>query len=151
MNNSIEKRPEVLVIEDNAVDAMFIKRTLKNSKITDCITTVNDGTAALEYLLDEGSNGLGRITNLPQLILLDLKMPKMDGFEFLHQLRSYQKFKDIPVIIFTGSSDEHDKKMALNLGANDYYAKPISIPAFVAIIEEIGKFWLQKDIIDKPR
>jgi CheY-like chemotaxis protein len=142
MDNSVGKDCEILVVEDNAVDAMFIEKTLRNSKIAETITVTTNGKIALDYLLGEASYQGRRIEVLPKLIFLDLKLPQMDGFEFLHHLRSYQKFKDIPVVIFTGSIDEHDKKMALSLGADSYYTKPLNIHEFISIIEEAGRFWL---------
>ena len=144
MEKLLAQESEVLVVEDNAVDAIFIKKALKNSRITENVTVVTDGKLALEYMLD-GARTERLSEAMPKLIILDLMMPHMNGFEFLHNLRSYPKFKDVPVVIFSGSNDEHDKKMALDLGADSYFTKPLSIHAFVAIIEEVGKFWLQTD------
>ncbi len=143
MDKAIEGDPEVLIIEDNAVDAMFIEKTLRNSNIADRITTLGDGKAALDFLLAHGSFKNRKPDCIPRLIFLDLKMPRMDGFEFLHQFRSLPKFGDIPVVVFTGSHEENDKKMALDLGADNFYTKPVGLPAFVAIVEEVGRFWLQ--------
>ncbi|MFI5251353.1 MAG: response regulator [Bacteroidota bacterium] len=151
MDRIKDNEATVLVVEDNAVDALFIQKALKNSKIVEDVTIAIDGRKALDYLQRIEDATIKTRETLPKLIILDLRMPHMDGFEFLHHLRSFPKFKVIPVVIFSGSSDEHDKKMALNLGADSFYTKPLSIDSFITTIEEIGKFWLQPNSIEGSR
>ena len=143
MERQVVHETDVLVVEDNAVDAMFIMKALKNSGVTEKVIIATDGKMALDFFTGQGSFEGRDTESLPKLIILDLTLPQMSGFEFLHKIRSYPKYRDIPVAVFSGSNDDHDKKMALDLGADSYFTKPLSIHAFVAIVEEIGKFWLQ--------
>lgn len=132
---------EVLLIEDNSEDAELTIRVLKKNNLANNLVHLHDGEEALEFLFAEGNN------NVPKLILLDLKMPKVDGIEVLRKIKSDEQRKIIPVVILTSSKEERDIIESYNLGVNAYVVKPVEFEKFVSAVANLGLFWL---ILNQP-
>jgi two-component system response regulator len=131
----------ILLVEDNDDDVELTKRALERNRIANDLIVVNDGVAALEYLRAATSTGTGRPT-LPALILLDLKLPRMDGLEVLQRLRADPKLRRQPVVILTSSKEEQDIVKSYDRGANSYIRKPVDFEQFSAAIKQLGLYWL---------
>ena len=127
---------EVLLIEDNPEDAELTIRVLKKHNLANNLVHLQDGEAALDFLFAEGSN------NIPRLILLDLKMPKVDGIEVLSKIKNDEQKKLIPVVMLTSSKEERDVIESYKLGVNAYVVKPVEFEKFVEAVAKLGLFWL---------
>ncbi len=133
---------EILLVEDSMNDAEMTIRTLKRKKIANNILHLNDGASALEFLFGTGEF-LGRNTNSkPKVILLDLKMPRVDGLEVLEKIKSNENTKTIPVVVLTSSKESPDIEKAYQLGVNSYIVKPVEFESFVRAISDLGFYWL---------
>lgn len=132
---------EVLLIEDNPEDAELTIRVLKKNNLANNLVHLHDGEEALEFLFAKGNN------NIPKLILLDLKMPKVDGIEVLKKIKGDDQRKIIPVVILTSSKEERDIIESYNLGVNAYVVKPVEFEKFVSAVANLGLFWL---ILNQP-
>jgi len=130
----------ILYVEDSPLDIELTKEVLKDSNIVNPIVVANDGVEALEYLRCEGEYK-GRKTGNPGMILLDLKMPRMDGLEFLAIAKKDDRFRQIPIIMLTSSREEKDLIKGYDLGVNAYVVKPVDFSAFAEVVKEIGVFW----------
>ena len=138
---------EILLVEDNSDDAELTMRALKDRKITNKIQWVKDGSEALDFVFGRGSYE-GRNTNIvPRVILLDLKLPKVDGLEVLRQIKSDPEHKVIPVVVMTSSMEERDMMESYKLGVNSYIVKPINFDSFARVVFELGAYWL---LLNKP-
>ena len=136
------KEPVILLVEDNADDEALTMRALQKNKITNKIVVARDGVEALDYLFARG-NHAGRDTAVqPAVILLDLKLPKLDGFEVLRQLRADSRTKLLPVVILTSSKEQQDIANGYDLGANSYVRKPVDFQQFVEAVRQLGLYWL---------
>ncbi|MBI4055944.1 MAG: response regulator [Elusimicrobia bacterium] len=132
----------ILLVEDNPGDTLLALRALKQHEITHEIVVAHDGAEAVQYLLGTGTF-MGRSIPLkPRLVLLDLKMPKIDGLEVLRRLRADSRTKILPVVILSTSKEEEDILKSYNLGANSYICKPIDFDQFTKAIENLGLYWL---------
>jgi two-component system response regulator len=132
----------ILLVEDNADDEDLTLRALKKNNITNEVVVVRDGAEALDYLFGTG-NYHGRDTGiLPQVVLLDLKRPKIDGLEVLARLRSDKRTKLLPVVILTSSNEEQDLLRGYDLGANSYVRKPVDFAQFTEAVRNLGLYWL---------
>ena len=142
----------ILLVEDNPDDEILTVRALSKNNIANNIVVAHDGVEALDYLFGNGIHA-GRDTNLqPALVLLDLKLPKLDGFEVLRQLRVDPRTKLLPVVILTSSTEEQDIMNGYGLGANSYVRKPIDFQRFLDAVHQIGLYWLvvnEKAPVDK--
>jgi two-component system, response regulator len=127
---------EVLLIEDNAEDAELTIRVLRKNNLASNLVHLQDGEAALDFLFGTGSN------NIPRLILLDLKMPKVDGIEVLNKIKNDDQKKIIPVVVLTSSKEERDIIESYKLGVNAYVVKPVEFEKFVEAVAQLGLFWL---------
>ncbi len=136
----------VLLVEDNADDVELTLEALKDSRVRMAVDVVGDGLAAMAYLKGEGDYA-GRPT--PDLILLDLNLPRMDGREVLRAIRTDPALTDIPVVVLTTSEDEEDILKAYKLHANCYITKPVDFLQFTGIVRQIEGFWLQ--LVKLPR
>jgi two-component system response regulator len=132
LNNAVE----ILLIEDNPDDAELTIRTLKKHNLANHLLHLQDGEEALRFLFSDHFN------NIPKLILLDIKMPKVDGIEVLKRIKSDPTRKIIPVVILTSSKEERDIIDSYNLGVNAYIVKPVDFEKFAEAISQIGFFWL---------
>ena len=126
---------EILLVEDNQNDAELTIRALRKNNLANHLLHLEDGQEALDFLFDE-KNGM------PKLILLDLKMPKVDGIEVLRRLKSDERKKVIPVVVLTSSKEESDIVETYKLGANAYIVKPVDFDQFVKAVAQLGLFWL---------
>jgi two-component system response regulator len=127
---------EVLLVEDNPDDAELTIRVLKKHNLANNLVHLQDGEEALEFLFTKGNN------NIPKLILLDLKMPKVDGIEVLRKIKNDAQKKIIPVVILTSSKEERDIIESYALGVNAYVVKPVEFEKFVEAVAKLGLFWL---------
>jgi len=133
---------EILLVEDSPGDARLTTFALKNAQVTNPVVHLKDGDEALEYIFTTGAYAKRNTENTPLIILLDLKMPKVNGIEVLKKIKSDESTKIIPVIIFTSSKDENDAKKCYRLGANSFVVKPLEYNKFEEIIKEISSYWL---------
>ncbi|HXN65522.1 MAG TPA: response regulator [Candidatus Acidoferrales bacterium] len=132
----------ILLVEDNADDEDLTLRALKKNNITNEVVVVRDGAEALDYLFGTGAY-TGRDTAvLPQVVLLDLKLPKVDGLEVLNRLRNDKRTKLLPVVILTSSVEEQDLLRGYDLGANSYVRKPVDFGQFTEAVRNLGLYWL---------
>ena len=131
----------ILYVEDNPLDIDLTLEAFKENKIANPIVVVHDGIEAFEYLRCEGPFK-DRKTQNPSMILLDLKMPRMDGLEFLAIVKKDAKFKSIPVIMLTASREEKDLIKGYDLGINAYIAKPVNFSSLIDIVKQTMVFWL---------
>lgn len=132
----------ILLVEDNPDDEDLTLRALEQNRIKNAVVVARDGAEALDYLFGTGKYA-GRDTNLlPQVVLLDLKLPKIDGLEVLRRLRADNRTKLLPVVILTSSNEEQDKLKGYSLGANSYVRKPVDFVQFTDAVKQLGLFWL---------
>ena len=132
----------ILLVEDNADDEALTLRALKKNNITNRVVVARDGVQAIDYLLGTGSYAGRDPNDLPQIVLLDLKLPKLDGFEVLTRLRADPRTKLIPVVILTSSREDRDIARGYDLGANSYVRKPVDFEQFVEAVRQLGLYWL---------
>lgn len=135
------KMVEILLVEDSLEDAELVIRTLKKNHLANNLLHVQDGEEALNFLLNDSNS------TMPKVILLDLKMPKVDGIQVLQELKSHPEKKMIPVVVLTSSKEERDVIESYRLGVNAYIVKPVEFDKFVKAITDIGLFWL---IMNQP-
>jgi two-component system, response regulator len=132
----------ILLVEDNADDELLTLRALNKNKIANKIEVVRDGAEALDFLFATGSHASRDPRELPQVILLDLKLPKVDGFEVLRQIRANPHTRMLPVVVLTSSKEEQDLIQAYSIGVNSYVHKPVDFNQFVEAIGQLGLYWL---------
>lgn len=133
---------DILLVEDRTEDAELAIRSLKKYNLVNKIDWVKDGAEALEYVFAEGRYSHRNIDQRPKLILLDLKMPKVNGIEVLKKIRGDDRVKHIPVIVLTTSKEEQDISEAYNLFVNAYILKPVDFEGFVQAMKTMGMFWM---------
>jgi CheY-like chemotaxis protein len=132
---------EILLVEDNPLDAELTMTALTSGKIANSITWVKDGAEALDYLFRQGEYA-ERADVLPRLVLLDLKMPRVNGIEVLKAMKSDERTKRIPVVVMTSSEEESDITRTYDLGVNSYVVKPLDFNAFSDVTRQAGYYWL---------
>jgi two-component system, response regulator len=137
----------ILLVEDNPDDEKLTLRALHKNKISNEVVVAHDGVEALDYLLGNGSGGGNNLKPLPQVVLLDLKLPKMDGLEVLRRLRAHERTKLLPVVILTSSNEEQDLIAGYGLGANSYVRKPVDFNQFIEAARQLGLYWL---VLNEP-
>jgi two-component system response regulator len=133
---------EILLIEDNLNDAELTIRALRKNHIANMLVHLKDGVAALDFLFGTGQYAGRNTNNKPKLILLDLKMPKVDGIEVLKRIKTDEFTKKIPVVILTSSKENPDIEKCYLLGANSYIVKPVEFDNFRKAVSEIGLYWM---------
>ena len=133
---------QILIVEDNPRDLELTLRALRKNRIANHIFTVADGEEALEFLFATGRYAGRSVENLPQVVFLDLKLPKVDGIEVLRQVRGDERTRRIPIVVLTSSAEEPDLVESYNLGVNSYVVKPIDFDSFSKTIVALGFYWL---------
>ena len=130
----------ILLAEDSAADAEMAVDALREAHLANPIVHVEDGVEAMDYLLRRGAYA-ERAEGLPAVLLLDIKMPRMDGLEVLQQIRSHDKLKTLPVVILSSSREESDLARSWDLGVNAYVVKPVDVDQFFQAVKLLGTFW----------
>ncbi len=137
----------ILLVEDNADDEALTLRALKKNNIKNEVVVARDGAEAIDYLFATGVHAGRNLSVMPHVILLDLKLPKMDGFEVLRRLRGAERTKMLPVVILTTSNEDQDRIKSYGLGANSFVRKPVQFDRFIEAIRQLGLYWL---ILNEP-
>ncbi len=143
----VDRNGVILLVEDNPDDVALTERAFKKARIANRLVVARDGIEALEYFFDNSPNEKSARNDLPEVILLDLKLPKIDGLEVLRRLRNDSRTKLVPVVVLTSSREERDVVTSYQLGANSYIRKPVDFKQFVRAVQELGLYWL---ILNEP-
>ncbi len=142
-----DNRVEILLVEDNPDDAELALHALKRENLANHIEIARDGEEALDFLFCSGPHAQRDFNHQPRLVLLDLKLPKVDGLEVLRQIKNDPRTKAIPVVILTASREEKDLVNGYQLGVNAYIQKPVDFEQFRQIVKQLGLFWL---VVNQP-
>ncbi len=134
---------EILLVEDNMGDAELTMRALKKDNLTNKLVHVENGAEALDYIFAKGAYIDRNEKNLPQIIVLDLKMPKVNGIEVLQKIKANERTRKIPVIVLTSSKEDPDIEKCYSLGVNSYVVKPVEFGKFVKAVNDLGLYWLK--------
>lgn len=137
----------ILLVEDNADDEALTMRALKKNNIKNEVVVARDGAEALDYLFATGAHAGRNLSIMPHVILLDLKLPKVDGFEVLRRMREAEQTKLLPVVILTTSNEDQDRIKSFGLGANSFVRKPVQFDKFIEAVRQLGLYWL---ILNEP-
>jgi two-component system, response regulator len=138
MNHEVE----LLLVEDNKSDAEMTIRALKKNNIVNKIVHLKDGAEALEFIFGEGAYEGRTIENGPKVVLLDLKMPKVNGIQVLERIKGDERTRKIPVVVLTSSKEDPDIQECYRLGVNSYVVKPVKFEAFVKAVSDLGMYWM---------
>jgi two-component system response regulator len=138
----IDNSIEILLVEDNPNDVELTLHALKKNNLTNRIQVVRDGAEALEYLFGSGTFAGRDLNQSPKVILLDLKLPKVDGMEVLRRIKADERTRSIPVVVLTSSREERDIVESYRLGVNSYITKPVDFEQFTESVRTIGLYWL---------
>lgn len=133
---------EILLVEDNPDDLKLALRALKKAALSNHIQVARDGEEALEWIFCEGAYANRKIEDIPKVILLDLKLPKVDGLEVLQRVKGDPRTKAIPVVVLTSSKEQNDIIRSYNYGVNSYIVKPVNFESFAKAVQELGMYWL---------
>ncbi|HUK30671.1 MAG TPA: response regulator [Candidatus Acidoferrum sp.] len=132
----------ILLVEDNPDDEELTIRALKKNNISNSVVVAHDGAEALDFLFGTGSHAGRDVRIQPQVVLLDLKLPKLDGLEVLRRMRADERTRLLPVVILTSSIEERDRMSGYGLGANSYVRKPVDFAHFIEAVRQLGLYWL---------
>jgi two-component system, response regulator len=138
----MNRTSNILLVEDNAEDVELTQRAFRKSKVLNELTVVRDGEQALEYLFCTGAFAGRDPHQMPEVILLDLKLPKVGGLEVLRRVRTDQRTKRIPVVVLTSSTEDRDICSSYDLGANSFVRKPVDFTQFLEAAQQLGLYWL---------
>jgi two-component system response regulator len=146
MNNKYNE-VEILLVEDNMHDAELIIRALKKVNLANNVVHLKDGAEALDFIFAQNEFAERDVKKIPKVILLDIKMPRVDGIEVLKQVKANTSTKLIPVVIMTSSKEEQDIVQSYNLGVNSYVVKPVEFDEFAKAVSELGLYWV---LVNQP-
>lgn len=141
------KMVEILLVEDNPNDAELAIRALKKNNLANKLVWVKDGAEALDFVFATGSYSERNVENGPKVILLDLRLPKVDGMEVLRRIKGDERTKLIPVVVLTSSKEDRDVIDSYKLGVNSFISKPVEFDAFSKVVTELGLYWL---LVNQP-
>jgi two-component system response regulator len=133
---------EILLVEDNMSDAELTIRALKKNNLANKLVHLKDGAEALDFIFAHGQFSERKVENGPKVILLDLKMPKVNGIEVLKKIKADERTKKIPVVVLTSSKEDPDIQECYRLGVNSYVVKPVDFEAFIKAVSELGFYWM---------
>jgi CheY-like chemotaxis protein len=133
---------EILIVEDTPQDLELTLRALRKAKLSNRIHVARDGAEAIEFVFCEGQYAKRQVDNVPKVILLDLKLPKIDGLEVLKRIKGDARTKNIPVVVLTSSREQQDVVESYQLGVNSYIVKPVNFERFVEAVQSLGMYWL---------
>lgn len=133
---------EIILVEDNTDDATLTKRAFKSNNLTNNLVHLKNGEEAIQFIFEGAEFDGKKFTDHPKVILLDLKMPKVNGMEVLERIKNDERTKSIPVVILTSSAEDPDIKKCYELGANSYIVKPVEFEKFSKAVVELGLYWL---------
>jgi len=136
------KEIEIVVVEDDPNDAELVTRVLKKKNLANKLIHLRDGVEALDYMFAQGSFAGRKENGAHRVVLLDIKLPKIDGIEVLRKLKGNELTRKVPVVILSASKEERDLKIAYELGVNSYVAKPMRFEDFVKVVSDLGLYWL---------
>lgn len=137
----------ILLVEDNRDDEALTLRALKKNNIKNEVVVARDGVEALDFLMGTGPHAGRDLSVMPHVILLDLKLPKVDGLEVLRRVRAHERTRLLPIVILTSSNEEQDRVNGYGLGANSYVRKPVDFAQFIEAVRQLGLYWL---ILNEP-
>lgn len=138
---------EILLVEDNPTDAELAMLALQERNLANKLVWVKDGAEALDFIFATGAYSNRKVENGPKVILLDLRLPKVDGMEVLHRLKADERTKKIPIVVLTSSKEDPDVQASYDLGVNSYISKPVDFDEFSKVVAELGLYWL---LINRP-
>ncbi len=138
---------DILLVEDNPNDLELALRALKKHNLANNVIVARDGAEALDFIFGTGSYAHRQIERIPKLVLLDLKLPKVDGLEVLRRIKADERTKTIPVVVLTSSQEERDVVDSYRLGVNSYMVKPVDFDQFIDSVAQLGLYWL---VCNKP-
>jgi two-component system, response regulator len=141
---------DILLVEDNSHDAELTIRALRENNLANRLFHVGDGAEALDFMFARGEYSDRHPNHLPKVILLDLKLPKVDGLEVLRELRAHKQTRTVPVVVVTSSTQDPDINLAYELGANSYVVKPVDFESFFKAMIALGFFWLMVNAPPRP-
>jgi len=141
------KEVEILLVEDNPTDAELAIRALKKSNLANKLVWVKDGAEALDFIFASGVYSGRRVESGPKVILLDLRLPKVDGMEVLRRVKGDERTRTIPVVVLTSSKEDRDVAESYKLGVNSFISKPVEFDAFAKTVSELGLYWL---LVNRP-
>ena len=133
---------EILLVEDNENDVELTLRAFKRHNLSNRIHVARDGAEALDFLFHGGDQGIRETSEWPRVILLDLKLPKVNGIEVLREIKGHERLRNIPIVVLTSSAEEPDIAECYKLGANSYIVKPVDFDRFTEAVRELGLYWL---------
>ena len=138
----MSKRVEILLVEDNPNDVELTLHALKHLNLVNLVEVARDGAEALDYIFCRGDYASRNILDGPRLVLMDLKLPKVDGLEVLKQIKADPRLKKIPVVMLTSSKEEHDLVESYRFGVNSYIQKPVDFEQFIDVVRQLGMYWM---------
>ena len=141
------KSATILLVEDNEMDVELTLDAFREARFSNSIQVARNGKLALDYLFGRGAYEDRRKYPCPDLILLDLKMPGVDGHEVLRQVKSAEGLKRIPIVVLTSSKEEGDLEMSYDRGANSYLVKPVSFDGFIEVVQKVSDYWLTLNVV----
>lgn len=133
---------EILLVEDSAEDLELTLRALRKANLANHIEIARDGAEAIDFIFGEGIHASRDITDVPKLILLDLKLPRVDGLEVLKRIKCDPRTSHIPIVVLTSSKEQNDVTESYRLGVNSYIVKPVNFEGFTAAVQDLGMYWL---------